>query len=123
MTDKLPERTKRAVVGVDLGGSSSSMTAAVALFVPNDKGGPVRVEVWAAFPDDPDLTTRSKADGENYELMERRGELQVYSGRVTPVGEFLRDLAGRLEGVNVLSVGADRLPEKPRRCKHSILQG
>ena len=107
VTDKLPERTKRAVVGVDLGGSSS-MTAAVALFVPNDKGGPVRVEVWGAFPDDPDLKARSKADGENYELMERRGELQVYSGRVTPVGEFLRDLAGRLEGVNVLSVGADR---------------
>ena len=107
VTDRLPSRTSRAVGAFDLGGSSS-MTAAAVLFLPDEEGGPVRLEVWGAFPDDPDLKERSKADGEDYELMVRRGELQVYAGRITPVAAFLQDLAARLEGVHVLGAGADR---------------
>ena len=107
VTDKLPSRTKRAVVGFDLGGSSS-MTAASVMFLPDEAGGPVRLEVWGAFPDEPDLKARSKADSEDYGVMVDRGELQLYAGRVTPVAQFLQDLAVRLDGVHVFAVGADR---------------
>ena len=116
VTDKLPERTRRAVVGIDLGGSSS-MTASAIMYLPDDSGGPVRLEVHAAFPDDPDLKARSKTDGgEDYAGMVRRGELQVYPGRITPVAAFLQDLAARLDHVHVLGVGADRYR------KHEALQ-
>ena len=40
--------------------------------------------------------------------MEKRGELRTYAGRVTPVGEFLKDCAARLTGCKVISAGADR---------------
>ena len=100
----LPPRDGRVVVGVDLGGSSS-MTAAVAVWP-----GTGRVEVWAAFPDTPDLMTRGRADdvGRLYLDMERRGELRVYAGRVTPVDRFLLDVARDLAGQQVLACGADR---------------
>ena len=97
----LPPRTGRCFIGFDLGGSSS-LTAAAALF---ENG---RVEVWAACPSIPDLSERSRVDGANYLLMEKRGELRTYAGRVTPVGEFLKDCAARLTGCKVISAGADR---------------
>ena len=99
--DNLPPRTGRVFIGFDLGGSSS-LTALAALF---ENG---RVEVWAACPSIPDLAERSRVDGANYALMEMRGELRTYAGRVTPVGEFLKDCAARLTGCKVIAAGADR---------------
>ena len=40
--------------------------------------------------------------------MLERGELALYSGRVTPVGEFLKDCAARLAGEKIIAAGADR---------------
>ena len=54
--DELPPRTGACTVSYDLGGSAS-MTAACALF------GNGRLEVWAAFPDNPDLKARAESDG------------------------------------------------------------
>ena len=99
--DNLPPRTGRVFIGFDLGGSSS-LTALAALF---ENG---RVEVWAACPSIPDLAERSRVDGANYALMEMRGELRTYAGRVTPVGEFLKDCSSRLKGCKVIGAGADR---------------
>ena len=97
----LPDRTGRCFIGFDLGGSSS-LTALSVLF---ENG---RVEVWAACPSIPDLAARSRADGVDYSLMAKRGELRTYAGRVTPVGEFLKDCAARLTGCKVIAAGADR---------------
>ena len=97
----LPDRTGRVFIGFDLGGSSS-LTALAALF---ENG---RVEVWAACPSVPDLAERSRVDGADYALMEKRGELRTYAGRVTPVGEFLKDCASRLGDCRVIAAGADR---------------
>ena len=90
-SDELPERNGWCVLGFDAGGSSS-MTAAVALW---ESG---RMEAWAAFPDIPDLLTRSRGDnvGRRYLTMYDRGELRTYPGRVTPVGDFLTDVAADL---------------------------
>ena len=100
--DDLPERDGRCVVAFDLGGASS-MTALTALWP-----GTGRLESWAAFPDTPDLKARSAADNAPYEQMRERGELFLYSGRVTPVGEFLQDCAARLAGERIIAAGADR---------------
>ena len=40
--------------------------------------------------------------------MEERGELRTYPGRVTPVAEFMADLAERVDSENVVAVAADR---------------
>ena len=103
-TESLPARQGGCVIGFDLGGSSS-MTA-LAAFWPSSG----RLEVWGAFPDNPDLETRGRADGVGglYGQMERRGELRTYPGRITPVAEFLRDCAERLAGDRILAAGADR---------------
>ena len=98
----LPPRTGRCFIGFDLGGSSS-LTALAVLFPENG-----RVEVWAACPSVPDLAERSRVDGVDYSLMAKRGELRTYAGRVTPVGEFLKDCAARLTGCKVIAAGADR---------------
>ena len=100
--DELPERDGRVCVGFDLGGSSS-MTALAALWP-----GTGRLEVWAAFPDTPDLSTRAEVDNAPYLDMRDRGELALYAGRVTPVGEFLQDCAARLAGERIIAAGADR---------------
>ena len=104
VVDVLPERDASVVVGFDLGGSAS-MTAACALW---PRTG--RLELWGAFPGTPDLVERGKADGVGalYQRMEERGELQVFDGRVTPVGRFLRGVADRLTGERVIVAGADR---------------
>ena len=101
---ELPERQGGCVVGFDLGGSSS-MTA-LAAFWPSTG----RLEVWGAFPDNPSLAERGRADGVGglYEQMAARGELRTYKGRITPVAEFLRDCAERLSSERILAAGADR---------------
>ena len=100
----LPDRDGICVVGFDLGGSSS-MTTLVALW-PNTG----RMECYGAFPGEPDLIIRGRADGVAglYEQMQANGELQVYPGRVTPVGAFLHDCADRLSGEKIIYAGSDR---------------
>lgn len=102
--DDLPPRSGPAVVGFDIGGSSS-LTALAVLWP--DTG---RLEAWAACGDNPPLLERSRADGMGglYVDMERRGELRTYPGRVTPVSEFLADCGARLAGCEIVAAGADR---------------
>ena len=102
--DILPARSGNCVVGIDLGGSSS-MTAAVAVWI--DTG---RLETWTAFPDTPGLSERAEFDGCRglYEQMQARGELRLYSGRITPVIPFLEDVAIALAGERVIMAGCDR---------------
>ncbi len=99
-----PPREGPAVVSVDAGGSTS-MTAVVVAF-------PVtgRVEVYGAFPGDPDLLARGRHDGvgRRYQKLADLGQLRTYPGRSTPVTELLRDVAADLQGVRVLALGADR---------------
>ena len=99
----LPRRDGRCMVGFDLGGNQS-MTAAVAHWP-----GCGRLEVWAAFPDVPDLVTRGAADGvgEKYARMAERGELRTYPGRVVPPGRFLGEVAGDLACEVVEAAAAD----------------
>lgn len=60
-----------------------------------------------AFGDIPSLRERGKRDGANYVLMEKRGELKTYPGRVTPVKEFLSDIAADLAGCRVARLAGD----------------
>ena len=103
-TQTLPPRSGPVCVGIDLGGSSS-MSALVGIWPSTG-----RLEAWAALPDTPNLSDRGQADGVGsmYERMQQRGELAVYSGRLVPVGEFLKDCAARLKGCKVVAAGADR---------------
>ena len=96
--ESLPPRQGGCVVGFDIGGSSS-MTALAAFWPATG-----RMEVWGAFPDNPDLMERGRGDavGNLYEQMAARGELRTYRGRVTPVAEFLADCADRLAGERVM---------------------
>lgn len=91
-------------VGMDLGGSTS-MTALVAYWPETG-----RLEARGAFPAVPPLRERAARDGAGrlYELMVRRGEIELYPGRVTPVGPFLRAQARRLQGHEVALAVADR---------------
>ena len=103
-TDKLPARAGGCFVGLDAGGSSS-MTAA-AVYWPETK----RLELFAAFPATPNLTDRGTADGVGATYREAwdRGELKTYSGRVTPVGDFVRHVAASLGDCEVAGAASDR---------------
>lgn len=98
------ERDGHVVIGFDAGGSSS-MTALVAYWPWTG-----RLEVYGAFGDDPDLLTRGQSDGVNdlYVRLYDKGELSIYSGKVTPVGLFLSDCLERLDGQTIMAAGADR---------------
>ena len=100
---KLPPRSGPCYVGFDAGGSSS-MTAA-ASYWPETK----RLELFAAFPANPGLDARGQADGCGglYREAWDRGELMTYSGRVTPVGDFLRHVASSLAGCEVAGAASD----------------
>ena len=100
---ELPERRGPCYVGFDAGGSSS-MTAA-ACYWPQTN----RLELFAAFPATPGLTDRGQADGVGslYQEAFERSELQVFDGRVTPVGSFLLHLAAALEGAEVVGAASD----------------
>ena len=88
-------------VGFDVGEASSG-TAAVAYWP--ETGG---LQSWLAFGDVPSLIERSRRDGADYAVMERRGELWTYPGRVVPVGEFVEDVETDLSGANVFVAVAD----------------
>ena len=95
------------LLGFDCGGSSS-MTALCRCAWPSTG----RVEAWGAFPDTPSLADRGTADGVGSHCTyacNRGAELKTYAGRITPVGEFLKDCAARLAGERVLVAGADRI--------------
>ena len=102
--EKLPARSGACFIGFDAGGSSS-MTAAAAYW-PETK----RLEIYAAFPANPGLDERGQADGVGgiYSQAHARGELQVYAGRVTPVGAFLLHLAAALEGAEIAGAASDQ---------------
>ncbi len=102
MVPELPERRGKCVVAVDCGASTSMTCACV--FWPESG----RFEVYAGLPDTPDIAAREEVDRAPYALMVERGELDLYAGRLVPVGRFVEDLAERLRGEHVLALGADR---------------
>ena len=99
--EDMPARSGSAVVGLDMG-EATSATAAVAIWPSTG-----RVECWLAFGDVPSLIERGRRDGARYDLMHKRGELRTYPGRVTPVSDFLADVAADLAGVKVHRLAAD----------------
>ena len=101
---ELPARSGPGYIGFDAGGSSS-MTAAAAYW-PETK----RLEIYAAFPATPNLIDRGVADGVGriYQEAFERSELQVYDGRVTPIGAFLLSLAAALEGAEIAGAASDQ---------------
>ena len=99
-----PPRAGPVAIGFDLGGASS-MTAFVGYWPQSG-----RLEARGAFPADPGLEARGKADavGDRYARMAARGEIRTYAGKVTPVARFLTDMARHLEGAEVIGAVADR---------------
>ena len=91
-------------IGFDLGGSASMSAAAI--YWPETG----RLEAYGAFPNEPSLSRRGVLDGvgNRYCQMEERGELRTYPGLVTPVAEFLAELAERADTDTVISAAADR---------------
>ena len=100
----LPPREGPVAIGFDLGGSAS-MTAFVAYWPETG-----RLEARGAFPAEPGLAARGKADGvgDRYMHMAERGEIRTYPGKVTPVARFLTDCAATIEGEEVIGCVADR---------------
>ena len=99
---QLPDRKGPCVVGFDAG-SSLSLTCATPYW-PLSR----RFEFYGALPDTPPIEEREEFDGQPYRAMIERGELRLFSGRVTPVGRFLEDLTERLRGERVIAFGCDR---------------
>ena len=81
----LPDADGPFILGVDLG--SGAAMSAVAAYWPVT----ARLECWAAFPAEPDLTSRGAKDGVGslYQRMAERGELTVTGGRTVDVGELI----------------------------------
>ena len=99
--DELLPRQGPVYLGLDCG-EATSATAAFAVWPATG-----RCESWMAFGDTPNLRERGKRDGCDYTLMEKRGELKIYPGRVTPVKEFMADVAADLAGCRVARIAAD----------------
>ena len=100
-TDDLPPRRGPAVLGLDAG-EATSAAAAAAVWPATG-----RCEFWMAFGDVPPLADRQRRDNAPYVLMQERGELRTYPGRVTPIAEFLGDVAKDLRGVQINRAAAD----------------
>ena len=88
-------------VGIDIGEASSG-TAAVAYW---PETGALRT--WLSFGDTPTLVDRSRRDGTDYAVMERRGELRTYPGRTVPVAEFVSQVEADLNGASIRTAVAD----------------
>ena len=101
-TDNPPERRGPVIIAFDFGESKSGTS----IFKIWPMTG--RCECWLAFGSIPSLRQRSQADDAKYLEMEKRGELKVYEGRITPVAEFLKDVAADLEGEEILHCACDQ---------------
>ena len=103
-------------VGLDAGGSSS-MTAAAAYWPQTGL-----LEVRGAFPSVPDLKARGTKDGVGnaYHEAYDRGELVVFAGMVTPLGDFTRALVSDLAGCDVRSGASDQYRRSPRSSRFSM---
>ena len=90
-------------VGLDLGGGNS-MTA-VAFYWPLTG----RFEAYGAYPAEPSLDSRGKADGVGglYIEMVDRGELYVYPGEATNNGQFIQEMMRKVNGEKVEGMAAD----------------
>ena len=97
----LPPRAGSCVVGLDLG-EATSASGCVAIWPQTG-----RAEMWMAFGDKPPLADRQRRDNAPYLEMLARNELRTYPGRVTPIADFLGDVAIALAGVRVISAAAD----------------
>ena len=104
--EDLPERDGDVYLGIDMG-HSVSMSAACMVW---ESG---RVECFGAFPSDPNLHHRGRADrvGDAYERMRDNGELILLPGRAADPAQFLAHVAERLAGERVRSMAADRYRE------------
>jgi phage terminase large subunit-like protein len=102
--DTLPPRDGPVVLGVDLGGSRS-MSAASAYWPASG-----RLESIAAFPCNPGLADRGQSDGVSgrYQEMEGRGELRTMGDTVVPLGAFISEVAGLLNGQTPAAIVGDR---------------
>ena len=102
-SSELPPRTGRAFLALDPGGSASMTSCACAW----ENG---RLEFFSAFPSVPSLEDRGAADGcgSLYVQARARGELKTYSGRVTPVADFLAGVIYELSDVEIVSGASDR---------------
>ena len=100
---ELPSREGRAWLALDPGGSAS-MCACVCAW---ENG---RLQFWSAFPGTPSLEDRGRSDGCGglYVEARDRGELRTYSGRVTPVADFLAGVIHELSDVEIVSGASDR---------------
>ena len=100
---ELPPRSGRAWLALDPGGSAS-MCACVCAW---ENG---LLQFWSAFPGTPSLEVRGVSDGCGglYVEAASRGELKTYSGRVTPVADFLAGVIHELADVEIVSGASDR---------------
>ena len=101
IVDEPPPREGPCVVGVDIG-SSTSLTAAVAVWPANG-----RTEMWLACGSQPSLEKRSERDNANYRAMVHAGELTVHEGRTVSVDRFIGDVARDLSGCEVEALAGD----------------
>ncbi len=109
VVDALPVREGPCVVALDVGGATA-FTAACAYWPASG-----RCELYTGIGGIPDVGARGQNDGvqDRYERMQRRGELWVYEGvRVTPLVDFLADVAERLADADVLTLVADDYRQK-----------
>lgn len=106
LVDTLPPTDGPVFVGIDLGSNTSMSGAAYYWPVTG------RLEVFGAWPSDPDLIKRGKKDSKGmlYLQMHQRGELSLYPGPILPVNDFVRELKARLKDCRSLvkCAGADR---------------
>ena len=113
----LPSRAGACFVGIDLGGSAS-MTAAAAYWPLTS-----RFEVWAAFPEVPELKDRGESDGVGslYECAFEEGQLLTVGRRIVDVPAFIDVVFSDLQSANVEAVGADRfrMAETQQRFEES----
>jgi len=99
-----PPREGHAIVGIDLGGTSSM--SAAALYWPTSG----RLEVFGAFGCDPTLEDRGQRDavGHGYVEMEQRGELVTMGQKVVPADSFIAEIVKRLNGWPMACIVGDR---------------
>ena len=96
-----PPRAGACYVGFDFG-EAVSATAACAIWPASG-----RIETWMAYGDVPPLAVRQRRDSAPYVLMEARGELRTYPGRVVKPAVFLASVNAALAGSRIEAAAAD----------------